>query len=119
LKEVDSSQLLAAEEPERRESIKGARVRTGETKQIYSLRVEAKPVGAVVSELGRRLNWHMEFDSAAIKAAGLSLDKRVSFAVEDVEQEELLEAVLGPAGLTFRREGARIIIVPALPKNSR
>jgi hypothetical protein len=101
-----------AEEPERPEPVKGARVRTGETKQIYSLRVEAKPVGAVVSEIARRLNWQIEFDKAAIEAAGLSLDKHVSFTVEDVEQEELLEAVLGPAGLAFRREGARIIVVP-------
>jgi len=82
------------------------------TKQVYSLRVEEKPVGAVARELAKRLQWQIEFDEEAILAAGLSLDARVSFTVENVEQEELLDAVLRPAGLTFRRNGERITVVP-------
>jgi hypothetical protein len=82
------------------------------TKQVYSLRVAEKPVGAVLRELARRLNWQVEIDEAAISEAGRSLDERVSFAVENVEQEELLHALLRPAGLTFRRDGERIKIVP-------
>lgn len=82
------------------------------TKQVFSLRVADKPVGAVMRELARRLNWQVEFDDAAIQAAGRSLEARVSFAVENVEQDELLQAVLGPAGLTFQREAERIKIVP-------
>jgi hypothetical protein len=84
----------------------------GKTKQVYSLRVAEKPVGPVLRELARRLNWQIEFDDAAIQAAGRSLEARVSFAVENVEQDELLDAVLGPAGLTFRREGEVIEVVP-------
>jgi len=84
----------------------------GETKQVYSLRVAEKPVGAVARELGKQLHWQIEFDEAAIRAAGLSLDARVSFAVENVERDELLDAVLRPAGLTFRRDGERITVVP-------
>jgi hypothetical protein len=84
----------------------------GPTKQVYSLRVEDKPVGAVTRELARRLNWRVEFDEAAIRAAGGSLDTRVSFAVEEVGPDELLQAVLEPAGLTFRRDGERIIVTP-------
>jgi hypothetical protein len=82
------------------------------TRQVYSLRVEEKPVGAVTRELARRLDWHVEFDEAAIEAAGLSLEAHVTFDVEDVEQEELLEALLRPAGLVFRRDGDRIVVVP-------
>jgi hypothetical protein len=81
---------------------------------VYSLRVAEKPVGPVTRELARRLNWQVEFDEAAIEAAGLSLDARVSFAVENVDQDELLHALLRPAGLTFRREGEVIKIVPRL-----
>jgi hypothetical protein len=86
--------------------------RPANTKQVYSLRVVEKPVGAVVRELARRLNWQVEFDEAAITAAGLSLDERVSMEVENVGQDKLLEALLTPAGLTFEREGERVWIVP-------
>lgn len=84
----------------------------GTTKQVYSLRVAEKPVGAVARELAKQLNWQIEFDEAAIQAAGRSLDARVTLAVENVEQEELLDAVLRPAGLTFRRDGERIMVGP-------
>jgi len=82
------------------------------TKQVYTLRVAEKPVGAVLRELAQRLNWQIEFDEAAIRAAGRSIEKRVSFAVENVEQDALLDALLRPAGLDFRRDDERIMIVP-------
>jgi hypothetical protein len=66
----------------------------------------------VLQELGRRLNWPIEIDERAIGAAGRSVDERVSFAVENATQEELLEALLRPAGLSFRRDGERIRVVP-------
>jgi hypothetical protein len=84
-----------------------------DTRQVYSLRVVEKPVGPVLQELGRRLNLRIEFDEPAIRAAGLSLDKRVSFAVENVGQDKLLRALLEPAGLAFEREGDVITVVPA------
>jgi len=86
--------------------------RTGETKQVYTLRVAEQPVGAVLHELARRLEWPVDIDDEAIRAAGLSLDQRVSFAVENVERDALLEALLRPAKLDFRHEGGRIRIVP-------
>jgi hypothetical protein len=81
-------------------------------RQVYSLRVVEKPVGPVLRELARRLNWQIEFDEAAIAAAGRSLDERVSMAVENAEPDTLLEALLTPAGLTFERDGERIRILP-------
>lgn len=83
-----------------------------ETKQLYTLRVEEQPVRAVLRELAERLNWTIDADEASIRAVGLSLDQHVSFAVDNVEQDELLEAVLRPAGLDYRREGDRLRIVP-------
>jgi len=82
-------------------------------KQVYSLRVAEKPVGPVLRELARRLNWQVEFDDAAIQAAGRSLDKRVSFSVEDAERDAVLDALLRPAGLAYELEGDRIKVVPA------
>jgi hypothetical protein len=82
------------------------------TRRVYTLRVAEQPVRAVLQELGRRLNWPIEIDERAIGAAGRSVDERVSFAVENATQEELLEALLRPAGLSFRRDGERIRVVP-------
>jgi hypothetical protein len=91
---------------------RAARRKKTETRQLYTLRVQEKPVGAVIRELAQRLNWALEIDEASIRTAGISLDARVSFSVEDVEQNVLLEALLKPAGLDFRLEGERLRIVP-------
>jgi hypothetical protein len=81
-------------------------------KQVYTLRVQEQPVGAVLNELGSRLGWSIEIDSDAVRAAGLSLEKRVSFSVANSDEEELLDALLRPAGLDYRREGEKLKIVP-------
>jgi hypothetical protein len=86
--------------------------RTRQTKRVFTLRVEEQPVGAVLNELASRLGWSLEIDSEAIRAAGLSLDRRVSFSVENGDEDELLEAALSPAGLDYGREGKRLRIVP-------
>jgi hypothetical protein len=86
--------------------------KSANTKQVFSLRVKEKPVGPVLQELARRLNWQLEIDEAAIAAAGLSLDARVSMAVENVDQDQLLEALLAPAGLVYERSGDQVKIGP-------
>jgi hypothetical protein len=86
--------------------------RSAATRQVYTLRVTEQPVRLVLTELAARLNWQIEFDEAALRAARRSLDDRVSFAVKNVDQDELLDAVLRPARLGFEREGTRIKIVP-------
>jgi hypothetical protein len=58
------------------------------------------------------MSWPIEFDEASIRAAGLSPDTRVSFSVENSDQGALLDAMLAPAGLDYRREGERLIVVP-------
>jgi hypothetical protein len=80
--------------------------------QVYALRVEEQPVRAILNALIQRENWPLEADEESIRAAGLSLDQRVTFDVKDASQEVLLRAILEPAGLDFRREGDRIKIVP-------
>jgi hypothetical protein len=82
------------------------------TTQVYTLRVQEQPVGVVLRELAERLKWTIEIDESSIRAAGRSLDARVSFAVEERNQDELLEAVLRPAGLDYRRDGERLRIIP-------
>jgi hypothetical protein len=114
---------IAAKQMNKRQIKEKAKPTTSQTgkqttsgrRQVYSLRVAEQPVSAVLKEFTRRLNWRIEIDEAAIRAAGRSIDARVSFAVQNVGQDELLEALLQPAGLTFRRDGAAIQIVPRKP----
>jgi hypothetical protein len=80
-------------------------------KQVFTLRVQEQPVGAVLKELQRRLHWAVQIDEESIRAAGKSLDKRVSFSVENADQQHLLDALLQPAGLDYRLEGEQVRIV--------
>jgi hypothetical protein len=87
-----------------------ASVRPGERR--YTLRVDNQPVDAVLRQLGRQLGWDVQFDEQAIQAAGRSAGQRVSFSVQDVSVDELLDALLKPAGLTYRRDDQRLTVVP-------
>jgi len=80
-------------------------------KHVYTLRVKEQPVGAVIQELSKRLHWAIQIDEESIRAAGKSLETRVSFSVENADQEHLLEALLQPAGLDFRLDGERVRII--------
>ncbi|MGH7134603.1 MAG: STN domain-containing protein [Pirellulales bacterium] len=79
--------------------------------QVYTLTVPDLPLSAVIEKL-RQSSIDIRVDEAALKNADLTLDRRVSFSVERASLEELLEAALKPAGLTFRREGNAYKIVP-------
>lgn len=82
------------------------------TKQLYTLHVQEKPVGAVLRELAGRLNWSLHIDEDAIRQTGKSLDQRVSFSVTNADREKLLTALLSPAGLEFRIEGNDVYVFP-------
>jgi hypothetical protein len=64
-----------------------------------------------LQELSKRLHWAIQIDEESIRAVGKSLDKRVSFSVENADQEQLLKALLRPAGLDYRLEGERVRII--------
>jgi hypothetical protein len=83
-----------------------------ETRQVYTLRVQEQPVGAVLTQLATRLGWKLDVDTAALWAAGRSMDTRVSFAVENADADQLLDAVLAPAELKAERHGDRVSIKP-------
>jgi len=85
---------------------------TGGKRQVYTLRVQEKPVGAVLRELSQRLHWGIQIDEEAIRAAGKSLDKRVSLSVENADQEKLLDALLTPAGLEYQLDGEQVRVLP-------
>ena len=74
-------------------------------KQVFTLRIENQPVGKVLEQLGQRLGWKLAIDEAALRTAGRSLDMRVSFVVEKADENQLLDALLKPAGLKAERDG--------------
>ncbi len=75
------------------------------------MRVQEQPVQAVLRAFSQRLHWAIQIDEDSIRAAGKSLDKRVSFSVENADQEHLLDALLKPAGLDYRLEEGRVRII--------
>jgi hypothetical protein len=82
------------------------------SKQVFTLRVENQPVGRVLEQLATRLNWKLDVDANAIRAAGLSLDTLVSFDVQNANETQLLDALLAPAGLAATSVGDRLRIAP-------
>ncbi len=82
-------------------------------KVVLSLTVDDQPVGRLIRALCKRQNLEVQFDTARIKQAGLSLDTTVSFAVKRVSLDRLLKAALKPAGLAHQRTGKVIRVGPA------
>jgi hypothetical protein len=80
--------------------------------QVFTLRIENQPVGRVLEQLGQRLGWKLSIDTGALRAAGRSLDTRVSFQVENADEDRLLAAVVAPAGLRAERDGRTVRITP-------
>ena len=58
-----------------------------------------------------------KIDEKAIQTAGRSLDTLVSFSVTYAQADQLLDALLYPAGLGFQRRGERIRIIPLATEN--
>jgi hypothetical protein len=81
-------------------------------RQVFTLRIENQPVGRVLEQLGQRLGWRLSIDSDALRAAGRSLDTRVSFQVENADEDQLLAAVVTPAGLKAERDVKTVRITP-------
>ncbi len=88
------------------------RIVTSGEKKVYQLKI-VMPVGQLIKTLGKKLDLDVQFDDEAIKAAGLSLTTEVNVNVKDATADELLKAVLAPAGLAFDRQGKTIRVRPA------
>ncbi len=71
------------------------------------------PLGHLLKELAAKLQLELRIDEEALQKAGISLNDPVSFRVTNGTIDELLEAVLAPAGCTFRREGTVVEVFPS------
>ncbi len=75
----------------------------------YTLEVQNQPVGATAHALAQRLELELRYPPE-LEA---QLQQRVSFRVEEVTREQLLEALLEPANLTFQVFEQTLEILPA------
>ena len=89
-----------------RSSTKRPRKRRGQP--AYTLKIQSQPVGAVIDQLERQLRltivWDAEGDVETVRG------QRISCEVREATLDELLTAILEPAGLRAEREGKRVVI---------
>ncbi len=83
--------------------------------QVFRLKVEKIPVARLLDHVSSRMGYTIEVDGEALADDGLSLSRRVSVDVTDATIDDLMEAILRPAGLQHTRSGKLLEIVPLGP----
>ena len=80
----------------------------------FTVKERNEPLGGVLrqftTQLAAQLGLELKIDVDALEAAGVSLEQLVSFDVEQATFEELLDAILLPAGCKWQRTGNTIEI---------
>jgi hypothetical protein len=108
---IDYTQLAAAPPARPARTPRPARPAAGSSPdQAYTLKIEQTPVGAVVGQLAAQLKLDVTWNVGPPEAQAELADTRISCDVRQATLDELLAAVLGPAGLTFSRDGAAVTI---------
>lgn len=72
----------------------------------YTMTVAGHPIGAVLKTLEVRSGLTFEVDPAATQ----KLNEVAKFEVRDATVDQLLDALLGPAGLTFKRRDRQVLV---------
>ncbi len=86
---------------------------TPDTTRVNRVFFRDVPVRKVLDKMAEQLKLELRIDGAALRRAGISLDKLISVTVENVTVDELLRKVTQPARLKFRRTGNVVEIGPA------
>lgn len=110
---VEEHESLAAKRPAGKVSKPTAGARR------FQLQLGNVPLRDVLLALEKRLEVSFAYDADELTAAGVDLNQLASVRVEDATLDELLIAVLSPAGLAFRHEeDGTIAVFPAAPAES-
>ena len=83
----------------------------GKTETRYTLEVQHQPLGATARALAERLELVLRYPPE-LEA---QLQQRVSFRVQEVTREQLLQALIEPAGLRFQVFDRTLEILPGEP----
>ena len=80
----------------------------GTDKTLFTLKVASQPLEAILHALESQTGLKVQWDDALRE----QLQTRVTFDVREAKLEDLLDAALKPAGLTFRKAGNTVTLVP-------
>lgn len=105
---ADDSNLHSAAQPQRPSPAKPAPGRV----VINRFAVQDRPVGKVLEQLSARLGFELQVDTEALRAAGISLDQRVSVQLDNVTLDEALRQLLRNTPLAFHHRGNVVRILP-------
>ena len=86
------------------------RPQAGATRQQFSLRLQNQPVGRVLDQLAAQLNLKLVWDEPSLQQHKRSRETLISCQVQNVDLDQLLEAILGPAGMTFSKKSKQVTI---------
>lgn len=83
----------------------------------FTLRIKDAPASSLLKKLGEPAYGQLtfEYDADELKAAGIDLDRRVTFEVKNAPIEQLLKAALEPLGVRFELEDRKVRLRPAKP----
>lgn len=81
------------------------------SKRRFTLTVKSAPAKALFERL-KTSGVDVRFDEAALKAAGIDLNRRIDVSVADADAYEFFRAVCAPLGLKYRIEGASVVLSP-------
>jgi len=87
--------------------------KAAEGEKRYTVRKTRGSLEGVLTQLAAALDIEIRFDRPALAQAGISLEQIVEFDAEQATLDELLTAVLRPAGCVFHRNGRIVEIGPA------
>lgn len=91
---------------------KPSRQPSSDSKKVHSLKLRRARLDQVLTKL-EELSLTFEVDQQALRQADIRMDTLVSIDVKNADLDELLRAVLEPAGLAFRRSGQAVEVFPA------
>jgi hypothetical protein len=111
VEDLESLSALVAESRGAGKTPSAAKKKPPAGKQVYKLKVELA-LDEALSQLGKQLDVDFQLDRPAIERAGISLSRIVTVEVEGASLDELLAAVLEPAGLKATRTGRTVKVTP-------
>ncbi len=81
-----------------------------EDSKRFTVKIENQPAGRIIDQLARQLQLEVEWDAALRQSPADGQEAIVSCDVRNADLDELLTAVLSPAGLGFERDGEKLKI---------
>ncbi len=91
--------------------------KTGPTplaRRTFTLRTQDAPAAAILEKL-KESGLKIEWDAAALKAAGVDLTKRIALDLKDATADQLFDAICKPLGIEFTIAGEKITLRTKAP----